>query len=213
MNSDQHARDGTIKIVKRDGSVESFSFAKLHNCIQCGFQSSGESFDRHSSTSRGLADAVQTYLLKAELDDPVPSHHLAKLVELVLSQTGHSAASMAIKRHADVRRRQRSWIKVAHRRERDGCIVQKRWSKRRVVELLLETHRLESPTARIISGRVEQVVFNCGLKVVTEEFVRESVNSELLAWGLLPGALAVKLKGKRGKGNKPPRVGDPTDTA
>jgi len=213
MNSDQHARDGTIQIVKRDGSTEPFCFAKLLSCIQCGFQDSGEMFDRHSATSQGLAEAVQTYLHKAEHDGPVPSHHLAKLVELVLSQTGHSAASMAIKRHTDLRRRQRNWIKVAHRRQRDGCIVQKRWSRRHVVDLLRDTHRLESPTARIISGRVEQVVFSCGLKVVTEQFVRETVNSELLAWGLLPGALAVKLKHKRGKGNKPPRVGDPKDTA
>ena len=83
-----------------------------------------------------------------------------------------------------------------------------------MVSHLLDDHRLEPTTARIVSGRVEQVVFNCGLKVVTQEFVKETVNSELLAWGLLPGALAVKRKRKSSpKGAKAPRVEDAPDTA
>src|SRR5690606_15238880 len=151
-----------IQIVKRDGSTEPFCFAKLLHCIQCGFQSSGEPYERHSANSRGLAEAVQTYLHEAEHDGPISSAHLAKLVELVLTQTGFSAAGMAIRRHAELRRRQRNWIKVAHRRDRDGHIVQKRWSRRHVVDILTESHRLGMTTARIISCRVEQVVFNCG---------------------------------------------------
>ncbi|MCB9854045.1 MAG: hypothetical protein H6818_00040 [Phycisphaerales bacterium] len=216
MNSRRFAMDGEVRIVKRDGSIEPFSFPKLLNCIQNGFHSSGEPLDRHQSTSRGLAEAVQTYLQTVEQkghEGPVASHDVARLVELVLTQTGYSAASMAIKRHADVRRRQRNWVKVAHKRPTDGLIVQKRWNKTRVVSHLLDDHRLEPTTARIVSGRVEQVVFNCGLKVVTEAFVRETVNSELLAWGLLPGALAVKQKKKSRAGLKQPRVEDAQDTA
>lgn len=216
MNSRRFAMDGEVRIVKRDGSIEPFSFPKLLNCIRNGFHSSGETVDRHQATSRGLAEAVQTYLHKLDEqghDGPVPSHDVARLVELVLTQTGHSAASMAIKRHADIRRRQRNWVKVAHRRPSDGLIVQKRWNKTRVVSHLLDDHRLEPTTARIVSGRVEQIVFSCGLKVVTENFVRETVNSELLAWGLLPGALAVKRKKKSSGGGPKPRVEDAPDTA
>ncbi len=216
MNSRRFAMDGELRIVKKDGSIEPFSFPKLLNCIQHGFQASGETLDRHSTASRGLAEAVQTYLHKVEQeghDGPIPSHDVAKLVELVLTQTGYSAASMAISRHADIRKRQRNWVKVAHRRPSDGLIVQKRWSKSRVVSHLLDDHRLEPTTARIVSGRVEQVVFSCGLKVVTENFVKESVNSELLAWGLLPGALTVKRRRNARSSAKAPRVEDATDTA
>ena len=60
----------------------------------------------------------------------------------------------------------------------------------------------------MIASRVEQLVFNCGLKVVTTGLVEEMTNSELLAWGLLPGALVVKKsKGRR----DPRRVVDQTD--
>ncbi|HPF41833.1 MAG TPA: ATP cone domain-containing protein [Phycisphaerae bacterium] len=216
MNSRRFAMDGEVRIVKRDGSVEAFSFPKLLNCIQNGFHSSGETIDRHQSTSRGLAEAVQTYLHNVdqrEHEGPIASHDVARLVELVLTQTGYVAASMAIKRHADLRKRQRNWVKVAHKRPSDGLIVQKRWNKTRIVAHLLDDHHLEPTTARIVSGRVEQIVFNCGLKVVTENFVKETVNSELLAWGLLPGALAVKQKKKSRGGLKAPHVEDAPDTA
>jgi|GEM_PF-1658546 len=223
MNSEQHAMDGTIRVLKRDGSVEDFNFSKLLTCIRHGFQGSGEPLDRHKATSKGLTEAVQTYLERSEPHSPVPTHYLAELVELVLTQTGYTAASLVIKEHADLRGRRRNWVKVAQRRERDGRIVQKRWSKSRVVRHLVEIHRLETPSARMIAGRVEQLVFNCGIKVVTTGLVDEMVLSELLAWGLLPAALVVKRK--RGsqprlptQDEKPVRsrkrkVSDKTDTA
>ncbi len=61
----------------------------------------------------------------------------------------------------------------------------------------------------MIAGSVEQLIFNCGLKVVTSDLVREMANSELLAWGLLPGALVVSKKRKSRIGK---RVKDKTDT-
>ena len=44
----------------------------------------------------------------------------------------------------------------------------------------------------MIAGRVEQMIFECGLRSVTSGLVREMARSELLSWGLLPGALVVK---------------------
>lgn len=216
MNSGDDAMDGTIRVLKRDGSIETFNFSKLLNCIRHGFQGSGEPLERHQATSKGLAEAVQTYLERTEPNSPVPTHYLAELVELVLTQTGYTAASLVIKEHAELRGRRRSWVKVAQRRERDGRIVQKRWSKSRVVKHLCDSHRLETPSARMIAGRVEQLVFNCGIKVVTTGLVDEMVRSELLAWGLLPAVLVVKRKRsapQRSSDIIPPRVGDKTDTA
>ncbi len=194
--------DGEICVLKRDGNVEPFVLAKLLNCIGHGFQASGDPHERGSATSRGLAEAVQTYLLRSQTESAVPSAHLAELVELVLTQTGYSAAGMAIRQHEHARQRLRRWTKVAHRRARDGRYIQRQWDKSRVVRHLMETHQLDVPAARVIAGRIEQLVFNCGLKVVTAELVAELARSELLAWGLMPGALLVKPKTRSAESRK-----------
>jgi len=190
--------DGVISVLKRDGSIEPFVLAKLHNCIGHGFVASGQPQERGSSTSRGLAEAVQTYLMKSRSHTAVPSDHLTELVELVLTQTGYAGAGSAIRHHHHARERLRRWIKVATFRARDGHLAHRRWDKSRVVRSLIDAHALDAPAARIIGGRIEQLVFNCGLKVVTADLVRELTKCELLAWGLLPGALAVKTGPRRG---------------
>ena len=208
MKNDPFARDGSIGIMKRDGSIEPFVFAKLLKCIDDGFAATGEPHERVGATARGLAEAVQAYLKTAGPRDPLPSEYLAELVELVLTQTGHVTASMAIRQHTQLRDQQRRWQRVAGSRVRGGRFVQWRWNKGRVVQYLREDHALDPPAARMIASRVEQLVFNCGLKVVTTGFVREMTRSELLAWGLLPGALAVKRQRPRRDTRK---VGDQTD--
>ena len=208
MKSDQFATDGSIRIMKRDGSIEPFVLSKLLHCIGNGFCTSGEPPERSSATARGLAEAVHAYLRKTGPRSPVPTEQLSELVELVLTQTGHTAVGMAIKQHDQLRDRQRRWLRVAGSNHRNGCYVQRRWNKCRVVEHLREAHVLDAPASRIIASRVEQLVFNCGLKVVTTGLVREMVKSELLAWGLLPGALLVKKQGGR-RGTK--KVTDKTE--
>ncbi|MCG8408126.1 MAG: ATP cone domain-containing protein [Phycisphaerales bacterium] len=200
--------DGSIRVMKRDGSIEPFVIAKLVDCVQNGFRASGEPPDRSSTTPKELAGAVEAYLEKTHPNAAVPSEHLAELVELVLTQTGYTAAGMAIKQHTQLRTQQRRWLRVAHRRRRDGRFIQRQWNKSRIDQYLRTEHRLDPPASRMIASRVEQLVFNCGLKVVTTGLVEEMTNSELLAWGLLPGALVVKKsKGRR----DPRRVVDQTD--
>lgn len=204
--------DGAINVLKRDGAIEDFLLAKLHGCIGNGFASSGEPHERNSATSRGLAEAVQTYLRKSRPNSAVPSDHLGELVELVLTQTGYSAASAAIKHHHHVREKLRRWVKVAHYRPRDGSYVHRQWDKSRIVQSLQQVHQIDAPAARVIAGRVEEHVFCCGLKVVTTELVEEMMRSEMLAWGLLPGALNVKSNSRRGSAARPAelreRIGD-----
>lgn len=132
------------------------------------------------------------YLRKSRPNSAVPSDHLAELVELVLVQTGYCAAGMAIRHHHQLREKMRRWVKVAYTRPRGVGLTQKQWDKGRIVQLLTSTYELDTPAARVIAGRVEQLVFNCGLKVVTSEFVESLTQCELMAWGLLPNALRVK---------------------
>jgi len=189
--------DGNIRVRKRDGSTEPFVFAKLLRCIGNGFQASGEMRERGTTTCRELAEAVHAYLKHTEPAGPVSSGQLAELVELVLTQTGFIAAGMAIKQHLQLRDHQRGWLRVARQAGPTSRFVQHRWNKTRVVEHLRRQHGLDAPASRMIAGRVEQLVFACGLRVVTTGLVREMTTSELLAWGLLPGVLVVKKGGRR----------------
>lgn len=181
-----------IRVIKRDGSIEPFAIAKMLNCIRNGLAATGDSCGLDMSAAGGLAEAVFEYLTSSFRRSPVPSRHIAELVELVLSQTGHGTASLAIREHTASRELRRRRLMVASARPSDGRIVQHRWSKSLLVRHLRRQHHLDVPIARMIAGRVEQLLFNCGLRVVTSGLIREMARSELLAWGLAPGALVVK---------------------
>ncbi len=195
----------TIRVRKRDGSTEAFVMPKLLHCIQEGLIACGEPFGLDITAAGGLAEAVYDYLRASFSEAPVPSRHLVELVDLVLTQTGHTAASMAIRQHAAIRDQQRRKLMVATPRPADGRFVHRRWSKTLLVQHLRRRHQLDAPASRMIAGRVEHLILNCGLKTATSGLVRELARSELLAWGLLPGALVVK-KAPRSRNSR--RVAD-----
>ena len=199
-----------LSVAKRDGTVEPFVIGKILNCVQNGLAASGEPLAIDTSAAGGLAEAVYEYLKNSYPESPVPSKHLAELVELVLSQTGHSAAGLAIRQHAHFRDRQRRRVTVATPRPVDGRFVQKRWDKTLLIRHLRRHHLLDTPASRMIAGRVEQMIFECGLRSVTGGLVREMARSEMLAWGLLAGALVVK---KTRKERDTRRVEDRSESA
>lgn len=190
--NDFSAPDETIRVIKRDGSAEPFVLAKLLHSIRCGLMVANETQDLDTSTAGNLGEAVYEYLKATYGDSNVTARQLAELVELVLTQTGHNGAAMAIREHHRFREKLRRTIMVASARPGDGRYVQHRWNKTLILQHLRRQHCLEAPAARMIAGRVEELVFNCGLRVITCGLVREMVKSELLAWGLLPGMLVVK---------------------
>lgn len=196
--NDHSMPDHAIRVRKRDGHLEPFVLAKLLAGIRAGLAAAGEMHDLDTSTAGGLGEAVYDYLKSTYDGQTVVARQLSDLVELVLSQTGHASAAMAFRDYERFRDRQRRILKVATPRQRDGRIVQVRWSKTRVVEHLQRRQGLDRPAARMIAGRVEQLVFNCGLRVVTAGLVREMAASELLAWGLVCGAFMVKRNASRG---------------
>lgn len=190
--NDYSAPDASIRVTKRDGSVEPFILAKLLHSIRSGLLVANEAQDLDTSTAGNLGEAVYDYLKATYEASQVSTRQLAELVELVLTQTGHAGAAMSIRDHHRFREKLRRIVMVASTRPADGRYVQHRWNKALIFQHLRRKHGLETPGARMIAGRVEELVFSCGLRVVTSGLVREMVNSELLAWGLLSGALVVK---------------------
>jgi len=180
-----------ISVLKRDGAIEPFQPAKLRNALRSALCATGDAQGLDNLAARGFAEAIEQFLVRAALDAPIPTSRLLELVELVLTQTGHTASAAAVRQHSAARERQRRWLLVAAPTP-DRRYVHHRWNKGRLVRYLNRQHLLDAPASRMIAGRVEQLIFNCGLKVVTAGLVREMINSELLAWGLLPAAFAVK---------------------
>lgn len=209
--SHQRSKD-ELRVVKRDGSIEPFMTSKILSCIFNGLEATGEASELTAAMARGLGEAVTEYLHSISKGSTIPSRQLVDLVDLVLSQTGHCEAAMAIRHHANLRDRRRKVMMVATPRPTDGRFVQKRWDKSLIVQHLKRQHQLDAPTSRMMASRVEQLVFNCGLRVVTAGLVREMVRSELLAWGLMPGALVVK-RVRHERTNSKGKVKDHTDPA
>lgn len=181
-----------IRVCKRDGTIEPFNLAKLVNCMRNGMSASGDAVGLDVPSVRGLAEAVHAYLTETADDTPVAATRIAELVDLVLTQTGHPDAAIMTRRFSCTRERERRRQLVASVRKTDGRFIQKRWKKGLLVQHLRRKHMLDAPASRMIAGRVEQLVFKCGMRVVTSGLVTEMTRSELLAWGLLPGALVAK---------------------
>jgi hypothetical protein len=190
--TDSFSQDGSVRVRKRDGSTESLCFAKLLGTVRKGLEASGESCGSEPQVAAGLAEAVYDYARETFRGAMVDATRLAELVEIVLSQTGHAGACLAAQEFRALREQQRRRVMVAGPRPSDGRYVRRRWNKSHVVQHLRRHHGLDAPVSRMIAGRVELLVFNCGLKAVTTGLVLEMIKSELLAWGLLSGALVVK---------------------
>jgi len=207
--NDESFTDDTLHVCKSDGTTEPFIFPKLVNSIRNGLQAGGDAAGLGVNAANGLADAVHQYVRQSGGGAPVQSKHLSELVDLVLTHTGHTAACMAVRRYRSMREEQRRRVMVATARSSNGQYVHHRWNKGRLVQHLQRQHLLDAPASRMIAGRVEQLIFNCGLTVVTSGLVREMIKSELLAWGLLSGALVVK---KTRTARKPGKIKDKTDS-
>lgn len=191
--NDHSAPDPSIQVKKRDGSIEPFVLAKLLRSIRLGLSDAGQARELDTSTAGNLGEAVYDYLRSNYRRMTIHTRQLSELVELVLNQTGHSAASLAIREFHRRREHSRRRVMVAIPRP-DGRYTQHRWNKGSVIQFLRRQHLLDMPASRMIAGRVEQLVFGMGLRLVTGGLVREVIESELLAWGLLPAALTVKKR-------------------
>lgn len=183
-------RIGELSIVKADGSSERFSESKLQRCLQQVLR--GSAYD--VKLAEPLARAVAMHVSGTRSTRPPASEYVFRCLLTVLKETGLDDAADALANH----RRQRA----AHRR-RVRILVSSRtkrallgWSKRAVVQSLMQQHGLQRPVARLLAGEIETRVFALGYRVVRAPLVTELTRNELMAWGLADEpALAVGSSG------------------
>ncbi|MEE8169040.1 MAG: ATP cone domain-containing protein [Phycisphaerae bacterium] len=187
MSESQYAA-AVVSVRKRDGRTEPYLQAKVESCLRTVIIAAGEGT---RGSAHELAEAVTTFLRASPRRQPLRTKQLAALLQRVLGETGHSVASTLLRRHGEHRDRRRRNVNVLAWKASVGRIVPRRWNKSVLVSRLQREDELEPSVARLIAGRVEEIVLSLNMRVVTGGLIRELAASEMLAWGLADEALVV----------------------
>lgn len=171
-------------VAKRDGSVEPFGFAKLRRCLSVAMKGCG--YD--AVYADALARAVALHLQDWRDATPATTGYIAGCVKAVLEETGLNDVANFLDRHRRQRDLRRSRIDLVELTAPER--VQRKWTKRRVVEALVEAYGVRLPVARILAGEVEQRVLALNYNVISTSLLNEIIRNELMAWGLAESSLA-----------------------
>lgn len=167
-----------IVIVKRDGSLESFSARKLRRIIaaamrQCRYD---------PKLADPLVQAVEVHLQYWEENRPPTSEYVFRCVHAVLKQTGLKDVAECLAGHRRWRRLKRRSIRVLRVAPKRGSVP---WRKTTLVRRMTQRYGVGAQVARIVAGELEQRVLNLGFRTVSGTLIEELLRNELLAWGLL----------------------------
>jgi len=178
------------RVRKRDGREVPFDARKISAAIFKAIRATGGDDERLASE---LAEVVAITLGRRG-PKPVPGiEEIQDLVERVLMETGHAPVAKAYILYRDRRARIREMLAV--RRESpekvrspavlgDPRETLEPWTKGKIVAALLMEADLPREVAETVAGRVEERVFDSGLRRISTSLVRELVDNELFALGL-----------------------------
>ena len=188
------------RVRKRDGREVPFDKAKIAEAVGKAQAAVGEDDSmfagevgdvvelalrrRYALDTAGDAGAVETIPDIEEIQD---------LVEQALIELGHAAVAKAYILYRDRRARIRAALEVrgegeaerarrAPRVQVSGGVLE--WSKGRIVGALMNEGDLPRATAEQVAARVEERVFDSGLKRISTALIRELVDNELVELGL-----------------------------
>lgn len=181
--SDIPSTTSGIWVRKRDGASEPFQKSKLVSLLHAAMAAVGEG---SGTLAVEMADAISAHVASQREGAVLRTRQIADLVQRALDETGLPDTAVRIRdtgRHRDYLRRQ---VRVLAWKASLGKQVPRRWNKSVLVQRLMRQHDLDAPVARLVAGRVEDIVLSLGLHVVTGGLVAELAASELLAWGLAP---------------------------
>lgn len=166
-----------VQIVKRDGSVEEFQFAKLRRCLAAAMKAC--SYDIRYADA--LTRAVSMHLEEWTESKPPSSDYVFRCVKTVLDETGLGDVAGELSRHRRQRAVHRRRISILDDASADGRTVN--WSKSAVATVLADRHQMAAGTARILASEIESRVFAVGYQLVTARLLDALIRNELLAWG------------------------------
>lgn len=168
-----------ILVTKRDGAIERFEFTKLRNCLARAMRAC--SYDPR--LAEPLTRAVAAHL-REWVDPGLPStDYVFRCVRTVLLQTDLAPVARSLSDHRRTRAARRKHLRVVAAGGKAGKTVA--WRKGELVGALVRNFGLLPSVARFLAGRVEQIVLDMNVRLVTRENLAELVRLEAQAWGLV----------------------------
>jgi hypothetical protein len=165
---------GTIRVLKRDGSVELFDVVKLSGVLWRAIRPSGHPYER----ARYLGDAVMFYLSR-DGSRCVSSAAIFEMCVRLLQHVGFAEAATAFQGHRSWRQAKRKSLRVTH----EGLKVTL-WDKSWLAGFAQRCWHLSPGTARTIAGEIEAGLLAGGEDQVSRFAVIEMLNERVAAYGL-----------------------------
>jgi len=180
-----------LKVLKSDGSVETYLHTKVMGAIAAALGDSGlyqEGITDH------LAEAVTEYIANRYGSSTISTDEIHAMIEAVLSETGHYEAALALHEHRLTRQVKRSRTEVIHRFNNTAIsnpltsvsskdpvdeFTRNPWNKSIIVSELLEERQISRPLARAVAGAVEEKVLRLQVRCVFSTLIRALVENEL----------------------------------
>ena len=171
-------RGRTMKVAKRDGTVEPYSQEKIQHCLAMAC----EAVRVTPRVASSLARAVTIHLRECAAPGLPTTEYVFRCVRAALEQTDFSPAAKALCEHRRWRDAARGSVRIfdARRPERPGGL----WRKARVARTLERRHQLSPRVARILAGELEERVLGLRYQLISTALLGELIRNELRAWGL-----------------------------
>lgn len=164
----------TVRVLKRDGTVESFDARRLAGAMWRAVGHGGCSF-------RGitvLASAVEIYIRRRS-DRRVQTSAIFEMTVKVLRRVGLMEGAVAMETYHIWRKMRRQGVRIAHGGGKVS-LCEKSW----LVRLARQSWNLSPVAARIIAGEVEMELLRGRATLVPREVVVEMINARVAGFGL-----------------------------
>lgn len=164
----------TIRVLKRDGSIEAFDVWKLAGAMGRAMAAVGMG----QENARQLARAIEIYICRSGR----PAISSAAVLEMSLKVLGRvrlDEAAAAMESHNARRSARREQVRVRHQ---DGTVTY--WDKTWLCQLARQSWQLSIAAARIIAGQVEAKVLDGAETLIERRVVLRHLNDAVSAFGL-----------------------------
>ena len=164
----------TVRVVKRDGSVETFDPGKLAGVMWRAMRDAEGSY----GDAIQLSLAIEVYLTRSG-QQCVSSAAVLEMGVKVLRRVGLEKAADAIELHHSRRSARRRQVRICHT---DGRVTY--WDKTWLAQQARGSWDLSRLAARILAGYIEREVLDGGAETVDRGEVLERLNATVAAYGL-----------------------------
>ena len=165
---------GTIRVLKRDGTVEPFDVRKLAGAMWRAMQGTEGRYDDACQ----LAVAMAIYIAR-ETVNVVSSGAIFEMAEKVLARVSLAEAADALRMH---RGETHAWRRAMSVRHYDGKVTY--WDKTWLSELACRSWYLLPRTGRIIAADIEEQLRRGNRETISRRELVEMVNRRVTELGL-----------------------------